>query len=212
MHKGIFINNYFIEFNKSKSILKHIKVGIYSKGSIGKTCLLFRLTENYYPEETFTTIGVDFRTWEFEYNYNEYKIEIWETKGHDNYKNMSLNYLKYANIILILIDLTDLEGLDKNFIGEIKSIIFKDCLIYLVLINIDLLEVEKRYRYNLFECRKIAKLLIENKHINYNFEVSSKTKKGIDNLVKNIKWYILRNDKCHKVIFRNNCLEKYLSI
>ena len=148
----------------------------------------------------------------FEYNYNEYKIQLWETKGHERFKNISLSYLKNVNIILILIDLTDLEGLDQNFIGEIKSIISKNGLIYLVLINIDLLEVEKRYRDNLFECRKIAKLLIENKDINYYFEVSSKTKKGIDNLVKNIKWYILRNDKCHKVKFRNNCLEKYLNI
>jgi len=61
-----------------------------------------------------------------------------------------------------------------------------------------------KYRDNLMACREQAKLLIENKDINNYFEVSAKNNKGIDILMKNIKWYILRDIKCHDHNFKYN--------
>ena len=151
----------------------------------------------------------------FEYNCNEYKIKIWDTSGNERFRKTTSSYLKNKDIILIIIDLTDLDGIDKSFIEEIKSNKSKDALIYLVLNKIDLLEEEKNnYIDNLFEWRKKAKLLIENKEIDYYFEVTAKNKKGIDNLLKNIKWYFLRKANCHREKFSKSlfCIDKYLSL
>lgn len=151
----------------------------------------------------------------FEYKCNEYKIQIWDISGNERLRKIASSYLNNADIILIIIDLTDLEGINKSFIEEIKSKISKDTLKYLVLNKIDLLEEEKNnYIDNLFEWRKKAKLLIENKEIDYYFEVSAKNKKGIDNLLKNTKWYFLRKANCHREKFSKSlfCIDKYLSL
>ena len=215
LHEGNFINNYFIEPNNNLGFKKIIKAILYSKGLPGKTCLLKRLTQNYFLENFGATIGVDFDILKFEYKCNEYKIQIWDTNGSERFRAITSSYLKNIDIILIIIDLTDLEGIDKSFIEEIKSKIPKNALKYLVLNKIDLLEEGKNnYIDNLFEWRKKAKLLIENKEIDYYFEVSAKNKKGIDNLLKNIKWYILRKADCHKEKFSKSkfCIDKYLSL
>ena len=215
LHEGNFINNYFIEPNNNLGFKKIIKAILYSKGLPGKTCLLKRLTQNYFLERSLATVGVDFDILKFEYKCNEYKIQIWDTNGSERFRAITSSYLINTNIILIIIDLTDLEGIDKSFIEEIKSKIPKNALKYLVLNKIDLLEEEKNnYIDNLFEWRKKAKLLIENKEIDYYFEVSAKNKKGIDNLLKNIKWYILRKADCHKEKFSKSkfCIDKYLSL
>ena len=120
-----------------------------------------------------------------------------------------------AKIVIYLIDLTNTEeGIDKNFIEEIKSYISKETLIYLVGNKLDLVEGENnKYKDNLMACREQAKLLIENKDINYYFEVSAKNNKGIDILMKNIKWYILRNVECHRKNFSyHNKLGKFMNM
>ena len=199
MHEGIFINNYFIEphFNFEN---KGVQLVIVSKGVNGKTNLFHRLIDNYYSENFVPTIGVDFKILEFEFNNNKYKFQIWDTNGNERFRQVTFQYLRNAKIIIYLIDLTEMEeGINKNFLGEIKSNISKETLIYLVGNKLDLVEGENnKYKDNLMACREQAKLLYENKDINYYFEVSAKNNKGIDILKKNIKWYILRDIKCHQ--------------
>ena len=211
LHEGIFINNYCIDpYFKFEN--EGVKVVIVSKGYPGKTCLLHRLIDNYYLENFYTTIGIDFKILKFEFNHNEYKFMIWDTNGCEKYRHLTFNFLKKAKIVIYLIDLTGMEeGINKNFLGEIKSNISKETLIYLVGNKLDLVESKNnKYKDNLMACREQAKLLIENKDINFYFEVSAKNNKGIDILKKNIKWYILRDIKCHQFNFSyNNKLDKF---
>ena len=140
----------------------------------------------------------------FEFNHNEYNIKICNNNFFERYKYVSKSYFTNVEIIIYLIDLTDTkEGIDVNFIREIKLNIPYKALIYLVGNKLDLVEDENnKYIDNLMRCREKAKLLIENKDIYNYFEVSAKNNKGIDNLLKNIKWYILRDAKCHNSNFK----------
>ena len=86
-----------------------------------------------------------------------------------------------------------------------KSRFPEEALIYLVGTKLDLVKDDDDIlRNELIRCRKKAKLLIESYIINKDLEVSAKNNKGIDNLMKNIKWYILRDKECHNCNFKSN--------
>jgi len=214
LHEGFFLNNYYIDpdFNFNNKTLKII---FLSKGCPGKTCLINRLVEKSYSSQFVPTVGVDFKIMKFEFNHKKYKIAIYDTNGSDRFRNIVFSYLKGVKIAIYLIDLTNMEeAIDKQFIKEIKSKISKETLIYLVGNKIDLVEGKNNeYRDNLISCREQAKLLIENKEINYYFEVSAKNNKGIDILMKYIKWYILRDEKCHiNNLYYDSKLGKYMNM
>ena len=195
LYEGNFINNYCIDPDYKLNDTK-INLVCVSKGVPGKTCLLFRLIENYFKRNhLIATIGIDFMFWQFKFNNKEYKIHLWDTNGSERFRAITSLYLKNANIILYTFDLTDLETFDERFIDYIISNTPKKALIFLVGNKLDLIEENNNNDLSFF--REKAKLLIENKNIKNYFEVSAKNNKGIDYLKKNIKWYILRDINCN---------------
>ena len=214
LHEGIFINNYYIDpdFNFNNDIIRII---ILSKGEPGKTCLINRLVENSYSSQIPSTFGINFRMIRFKFAHKKYRIMINDTSGKERLRSIAFTYLKRMEIVIYLIDLTStIEGIDKQFIKAIKSRISTNTLIYLVGNKLDLVEGKNnKNRNNLIVCREQAKLFIENKEIDYYFEVSAKNNKGIDILMKNIKWYILRDKKCHcNKLYYDSKLGKYMNI
>ena len=195
LHEGNFINNYCIVPDYKLNDTS-INLTCVSTGVTGKTCLLFRLKENYFKKDNLlATIGVDFMVLEFKFNDKDYKIKIWDTNGSERFRAITSSYLRNANLILYTFDLTDLETFHEEFIDYIKTNAPKEVLIYLVGNRLDL--INENNINNLSIIREKAKFLIENKKINNYFEVSAKNNRGIDYLKKNIKWYILRDANCH---------------
>jgi len=213
LHEGNFINNYCIEpdFNFNKKVIKVIFI---SKDDSGKTSLINRLIKNHFLKDLRRTHYGNYHELKFEFNHNQYEINIWDTIGAKRFIHLSFFFLKGSNIVIYVIDLTKLEKIDEIFIDKIKETVSKEALIYLVGNKLDLVEEEiNKYGDNLIKCRKKAKLLIENKDINFYFEVSAKNRKGINYLMKNIKWYILRNKECHLSNLRYcNILGKYMNM
>ena len=204
MNKGNFINNYYIDpdFNLEN---KYVRAVIISRGIPGKEYFLYRLTGYYSSENFLSTIGFEYRILKFEFNHNKFNIKIYNSNFLERYRHFPKSLFRNVEIFIYLIDLTDTEeGIDVDFIREIKLNIPYKALIYLVGNKLDLVEDENnKYIDNLMRCREKAKLLIENKDIYNYFEVSAKNNKGIDNLLKNIKWYILRDAKCHDSNFES---------
>ena len=207
-------NNYSIDpnFNFNKESLKVVLLS--QDYGPGKTCLNFRIIDNYNLKDYHSTTSFCYSILEFEINNYISQIYIWDTNSRENVKSFTFHFMRDAEIVLYLIDLTKLEGLDEYFIEKIKSEFSKDILIYLVANKIDLIK-DNNYEYfdNLIQFREKAKSLIENKKINYYFEVSAKNSKGINYLIKNIKWYILRDKKYHRInIYNSNKLGKYINM
>ena len=131
LHEGNFINNYYVDpyFSFKNEMINAV---LLSKDWPGKTCLHFRLLENYYWEDQFPTSGGSFRKLEFEFDNNKYEIGLWDTISSERYRNFSFNLSKKAQIAIYLIDLTYFIEIDENFIKEIKSRLSEEALIYLV--------------------------------------------------------------------------------
>ena len=77
-------------------------------GGVGKTCLIFRYIDNIFLENYLQTMGMDSQIKYLKLSDGkEIKIIITDTAGQERFKSLTLNYLKKANGILLVYDITD---------------------------------------------------------------------------------------------------------
>ena len=191
LYKGQFSNNFYIyeynlELDKKDIDVNNIYIGnvvfLSYDGCPGKTCLVEKLVNNYFPKERLITSGFNYNILGYEYNKNKYYIEIWDTSGVKSFLSLDLYKLRIANIVIYLFDLTKEETLNEDFFYKIKENIneLNHPMIYLVGNKLEL-------TINTDNFRKKAKELISKKVIDKYFEVSDKTGEGIEILLKNIE-------------------------
>ena len=107
----------------------------------GKTSILRRYKENTFYSTSLTTIGVDYQTKVF--NINNKKIltfQIWDTPGQERFNQMNKSYIKGANGIIIIYDITNKYSLKiaKFWIDTIRNEYKREIPIILVGNKIDL--------------------------------------------------------------------------
>ena len=57
------------------------KVIIVGPQAVGKSSILFRLSESKFNNAYFSTIGIDFKTYSTNINDKVYSLQIWDTAG-----------------------------------------------------------------------------------------------------------------------------------
>ena len=69
--------------DESQSDIKNkaFKVIIVGPQAVGKSSILFRLSEAKFNTAYFSTIGVDFTTYSSQINNKPYSLQIWDTAG-----------------------------------------------------------------------------------------------------------------------------------
>ena len=63
-----------------------------------------------------STIGVDFRSVDYKYKDINFKLQIWDTAGQEQFANIVRSYLRQLDAIIYVFDLTDyntLKSLNK---------------------------------------------------------------------------------------------------
>ena len=81
---------------------KEIKVGLIGPSKSRKTAfvnaLLFGTNINTnYP----STLGVSVHPFDFKYNNNKYRLNLWDCSGNENYQGLNKDYIKDCDIIII---------------------------------------------------------------------------------------------------------------
>ena len=107
--------------SKKESIYKILLLGDWS---VGKTCFLMRYTENTFTEIHLSTIGIDYKLKNLTLdNGDVIKVQIWDTAGQERYKSITKSYIKGANGIILIYDVTNpksFEGI-QNWVKQIKD-------------------------------------------------------------------------------------------
>ena len=116
------------------------KILLLGDWSVGKTCFLMRYIENTFTDIHLSTIGIDYKlkTVTLE-NGEEAKIQIWDTAGQDRYKSITKSYVRGANGIILIYDVTNpksFEGI-QNWIKQIKEQVSSKVCVSLVANKID---------------------------------------------------------------------------
>ena len=107
---------------KKKAFEAHIIT--LGDSQVGKTSLIRRYTENQFTGEYLTTIGFDLKIKKITLpNGEEIRIKVSDTAGQERFKSIATNYLKKANGILLVYDVTKETSYNNidNWLEQIKS-------------------------------------------------------------------------------------------
>ena len=99
------------------------KILTIGESGVGKTCVLRRFVENKFLKNHLATIGIDFKTRVIDVNGLNIKLKIWDTAGQERFRNITNQYYKGADGILLVYDVTDEESYNKihDWMDQITS-------------------------------------------------------------------------------------------
>ena len=153
------------------------KVLLLGDTNVGKTCFLFKYTDNIFHENHIATIGLDYRVKKIKLkNGKEISLQIWDTAGQDRFRAITKNYYKGAHGIVLIYDITNNQTFENvsKWVNQIHEEVSLNVVIFLAGNKIDL-EEKREISYEIGE--KLAKEL----GCTF-FEASAKTGVNIDEI------------------------------
>lgn len=155
------------------------KILLVGDKNIGKTSLLNRYTNQYYPLNTVPTIGVDMVLKYFYLNDLSYKLQLWDMSGNDRYRNIITTYFNKCDVIIFAYDITNYESFENivNWIDDIRD--FNDNFSNVIKILIGTksdLKTERKVDYNK------AKKFADKYEFTTAIECSAKNNNNIDKI------------------------------
>ena len=101
------------------------KVVLLGESGVGKTSIISRYTTNTFSSILMSTTGASFatKTMMLEDENQSVKFEIWDTAGQERFRNITNQYYKGADGIVLVFDLTDRKSFDKTreWMAQIKA-------------------------------------------------------------------------------------------
>ncbi len=172
--------------SEPSNIFKILTIG---ESGVGKTCILRRFVEDKFLKNHLATIGIDFKTKTLNINNQEIKLKIWDTAGQERFRNITTQYYKGADGIVLVYDVTDEASFDKikDWMDQILSNTNKDEICLILLGN--KCDIEKRsISY------EQGKTLANELQVNF-FETSAQTGQNIKDAFETLTADIMKKKK-----------------
>ena len=188
--------------SEPSNIFKILTIG---ESGVGKTCILRRFVEDKFLKNHLATIGIDFKTKTLNINNQEIKLKIWDTAGQERFRNITTQYYKGADGIVLVYDVTDEASFDKikDWMDQILSNTNKDEICLILLGN--KCDIEKRsISY------EQGKTLANELQVNF-FETSAQTGQNIKEAFETLTADIMKKKKIggdNKIDFKKNKKKK----
>ena len=165
------------------------KVSLIGDSSTGKTSILLRFIDDYFTEDTKSTIGVDFKLVSLELEPKIFaKMQIWDTCGSERFKSLTSSFIKTCVAFILVFDLTR-KSTFQNIDHWIKIIKENTSPKFLILIG---------NKSDLKEERAIDKEIILNyceKNLFNYMEISAKNNLNIEKLFKEVAYQLYTDIK-----------------
>ena len=98
-----------------------VKVTLLGNSGVGKTCIIYRFTNNDYKEGTMTTRGADYSQKSITIKNQTINLDIWDTAGEENYRSLGRHFYKDSLIVILVYDITNRESFE-----DLKSLWYND--------------------------------------------------------------------------------------
>ena len=177
-----------MQYDKTCSIL------LLGDTCVGKTCLISRYANGVFKEEYISTVGVDYVSKQEIINDQNINVKLWDTAGQERFKALTPSYLRGAEGIVLVYDVTNAETFEslKFWIDSLKSSLGEDSLPTIIdgnKVDLDDRDISKE------DAKKFAQ-----EHNYKYFETSAKSGVGVDELFREIVNQILeKKDKKDEV-------------
>ncbi len=99
-----------------------LKIIVLGSSEVGKTCILNRYFNNEF-KDALSTIGIDFQTKFFKFEDRKIRVNYTDTAGQEKFRAISVNYLKGADGVILVFDITKKESFDllETWMNELKE-------------------------------------------------------------------------------------------
>ncbi|PRD23088.1 UNVERIFIED_CONTAM: Rab8a [Trichonephila clavipes] len=99
------------------------KLLLIGDSGVGKTCILFRFSEDTFNSTFISTIGIDFKIKTIELDGKKIKLQIWDTAGQERFRTITTAYYRGAMGIMLVYDVTNERSFEniKNWIRNIEE-------------------------------------------------------------------------------------------
>ncbi|XP_034032355.1 ras-related protein Rab-8B-like [Thalassophryne amazonica] len=99
------------------------KLLLIGDSGVGKTCLLFRFSEDSFNTTFISTIGIDFKIRTIELEGKRVKLQIWDTAGQERFRTITTAYYRGAMGIMLVYDICNEKSFEniKNWIRNIEE-------------------------------------------------------------------------------------------
>ncbi|KXJ07022.1 ras-related protein Rab-8B [Exaiptasia diaphana] len=82
------------------------KILVLGDSGVGKTCLIFRFTEDIFSDSYISTIGIDCRSKVVDIDGKRVRLQIWDTAGQERFRTLTNAYYRGAMGIVLVYDIT----------------------------------------------------------------------------------------------------------
>jgi len=89
------------------------KLLLIGDSGVGKTCILFRFSDDAFNTTFISTIGIDFKIKTIEMNGKKIKLQIWDTAGQERFHTITTSYYRGAMGIMLVYDITNAKSFDN---------------------------------------------------------------------------------------------------
>ena len=153
-----------------------LKLIVVGNQGTGKSCILNRFVNETFEENYQATIGLDFQSKNVTIHDQDVRLILYDTAGQEKFRSLIPMYIREAQIILLIYDITDRESFDSmpKWIQEVLDVKNSEAVFILIGNKIDL-ESERKVSFE--EGKKFAE---ENKFVFQ--EVSAKNGKNFETL------------------------------
>jgi len=114
------------------------KVVLIGDAGVGKSSILYNITNNQFFHNYNMTIGVEYNSKIVTKDAKYIKLQIWDTAGQEIFRSITKSYYRNNSVIIVVYDTTDYDSFlnVENWLKDIKDFA-NESLIYLVGNKID---------------------------------------------------------------------------
>lgn len=157
--------------NESQDCLKIVIIGDHA---VGKSSLMFKYTDDSFNDFLTGTTGIDLKRKNVKIEDVEYKVLIYDTPGHDRYRQFAKSQIKSMDGIIVVFDVTERSSYNNTstWLKSIHENSQEGAVVIIVGNKIDLESMRQVSSEEGFQITNINKLKY--------FETSAYSGKGVD--------------------------------
>jgi len=99
------------------------KIIVLGESTVGKSCLTNRYVNDEFDFNSISTVGMDIRIKNLDYDGKVLKVQIWDTAGQERYRGITKAFHRGANGVIFAFDITNRDSFQKlkNWIADFQK-------------------------------------------------------------------------------------------